>query len=490
MFSLTGIGVNDIVTRLAQWVDGRTAGTWKVTIMNAAVRSGLISLLIILLGVGGFVLLKATKPPPPEREATAVAPIVRVLEVKKQDITAEVVESGNVQAKTVLDLITEVSGKVIHVAHSLQIGYFVTKGELLVEIDPREYRLSVAQFKAQAAQLRAEMARLAQERQNILRNLEVEKAKVDLVRSELARKKKLYESGSLSQSDYDRQNIEFKQTEVSFLNQQNALALLESAEELTTAKMEATDAQLESAKLKLEKTKIFAPFNGRVQDEDVDEGEYIATGKRLATIYDISTMEIVINLAPEKAMQLIDPLKDVHDFSSFPDLKEINALFKTYGPKGIVRLRIQDHEVTWPCQVSRLKGALDQTTRTIPVVVEVKDPFKEAQPGVRPSLVPGMFVDVLLQGKLFKDVVKIPRNAIHEGKAYLLVHGKLQIKPVEVAMVTKKDAVVSKGLNNGDKVILSPLAVPIPDSPLREAEKASAEQAEDSSLSGRPAHGE
>ena len=211
----------------------------------------------------------------------------------------------------------------------------------------------------------------------------------------------------------------------------NALALLKSAEELTKAKMEATDAQLGSAKLKLEKTKIFAPFNGRVQDEDVDDDEYIATGKRLATIYDISTMEIVINLTPEKAMQLIEPLKELGDFSSFPDLKEINTLFKTYGPKGIVRLRVQDRDVTWPCQVTRLKGAIDQTTRTIPVVVEVKDPFKDAQPGVRPPLVPGMFVDVLLQGKLFKDVAQIPRNAIHAGKAYLLVDGKLQIRPVK-----------------------------------------------------------
>ena len=214
--------------------------------MNAALRSGLISVLIILLGIGGFILLKKTKPAPPEKESAAAVPIVRVLQVEKEDIRAEVVESGNVQPKTILDLITEVSGKVIYVSESLQIGYFVTKGELLVEIDPREYRLSVVQFKAQFAQLRAEMARLTQERENILRNLEVEKAKLELVKSELDRKKKLYESGSLSQSDYDRQNIEYKQMEASHLNQRNALALLKSSEELTQAKMEATEAQLEN----------------------------------------------------------------------------------------------------------------------------------------------------------------------------------------------------------------------------------------------------
>ena len=132
----------------------------------------------------------------------------------------------------------------------------------------------------------------------------------------------------------------------------------------------------------------------------MDEGEYIATGKRLATIYDISVMEIVINLSPEKGMQLVEPLKEHHDFSAFPDLKEINQMFKTYGPRGFVRLRVRDRETTWPCQVTRLEGALDQTTRTIPVVVEVKDPFKEAQPGVRPPLVPGMFVRRAASGEI------------------------------------------------------------------------------------------
>lgn len=445
--------------------------------MSTAVRSGLISVLIILLGVGGFILLKATKPPPPEKESAVAVPIVRVMDVKKKDIRAEVVESGNVQPKTILDLITEVSGRVTYVSESLQIGYFVTKDELLVEIDPREYRLSVAQFRAQIAQLKAEMAGLVQERENILRNLAVEKAKLELSRSELDRKKKLYESGSLSQSDYDRQNLEYMQMEASHLNQQNALALLKSSEELTKAKMEATEAQLDSANLKLEKTKIFAPFDGRVHEEDVDEGEYIVTGKRLATIYDISAMEIVINLSPEKGMRLVEPLKEFHDFSSFPDLKEINALFKTYGPKGLVRLRVQNRDTTWPCQVTRLKGALDQTTRTIPVVVEVKDPFKDAQPGVRPPLVPGMFVEVVLQGKVFKDVARIPRSAVHEGEVYLLAGGRLQVKPVEIAMMTREDALISKGLNDGDKVILSQIPVPIPGSPLREAPKKPGNQA-------------
>lgn len=437
--------------------------------MGPRVRSAVISLLIILLGVGGFLLLKATKPPPPKKDAQGAVPIVRVVEVKKEDIRAEVVESGNVEPKTILDLITEVAGRITYVSDSLQVGYFVTRGELLVEIDPREYRLSVAQFTAQIAQLTAEMARLAQERENILRNLDVEKAKLALSKSELARKKKLLESGSLSQSDYDRQNIEYKQMEASVLNQQNALALLQSQEDLTQAKIEATSAQLEAAQLKLEKTKIHAPFNGRVHQEDVDPDEYVAVGKRLATIYDISAMEIVVNLSPVKAVQLIEPLREVHDFSSFPDLKTINNLFKKYGPRGIVRLRWQKRETTWPCQVTRLKGAIDQATRTIPVVVEVEDPFKNAQPGVRPPLVPGMFVDVVLQGKLYKDVARIPRSAVHENKVYLLVDGKLRVRDVEVAMMMREDVLVSKGLQNGDKVILSSIAVPIPGLNLREA---------------------
>lgn len=439
--------------------------------MKSIIKTVLISLLIIAAGAAGFAALKATKPVPPKKETEKIRPLVRVMEVEKGEYRAVIEESGNVEPKTSLEITSEVSGRITKVSENLQVGYFVKQGELLIEIDPREYRYSVAQYQAQIAQYEAEKSQLRQERKNLKRNIEVEEDKLELAKEELQRKKKLFESKSISESELDKQELEYKQIFVSLLNQRNALALLESREELIEAKIEATKAQLETANLKLEKTQIFAPFSGRISEESVETGEYVTAGQKLATMYDISAMEIVINISPRKMTRWISREESEKTFPEITDVAKVNEWVQKYGPKGEVVFRYGDETKTWPGKVTRLKGALDATTRTVPIVVEVKDPFKGVKPGHGPPLLPGMFVDVILQGRLLRDVAAIPRSAVQQDKVYVVEDGKLAIRDVKVEFLSRDTAIVSKGLKDGDKVILSSIPVAVPGTELRIAKK-------------------
>jgi RND family efflux transporter MFP subunit len=435
--------------------------------MNPRIKIALASIGMLLLGVGGFMALKATKPEPPAKEAEQVRAVVRVQKIETGEFTATIAESGTVAPKTSIDITAEVSGRIVHVADNLKVGYFVNEGELLIEIDPREYKLSVAQSQAQIAQLQAEMAQTQQTKENLKRNLEVEEDKLKLSRSELERMKELQKTGSISQSELDKQAISTRQMEASVVNQQNSLALLRSQMDLIEAKLEATRAQLDMAKLKLEKTRIIAPFNGRVREESVEENQFAQVGAKLATIYDISAMEIVINL-PLRTMRKWHPGNNGPPLPPITDMVKANEWMKKIGPKGTVRLSIGDTYREWTGRVTRLKGALDETTRTIPVVVEVEEPFKGVEPGKKPPLVPGMFVEVKLEGRTFDNVVAIPRSALHgEDKVYVAKDNKLEIRDVALEMLTREHAVISKGLKDGDLLILSPIAVPIPGTALR-----------------------
>lgn len=423
--------------------------------------------MILLAGTVGFITLKLTKPMPPEKRVVQARALVRVMTVQKEDMRAIVEESGAVRPKTELDIIAEVSGRIIKHSPNLHVGYFVTKNELLVEIDSREYVLNVAEFKARIAQSRAEIAKTIQQRANLLRNIEVEKKKLELSKSELERVSSLLNTGSIAQSAVDKQEIETKQMEASVLNQINALELLASQEDLIKANIEATEAQLENARIKLEKTKIYAPFDGRVRSESVDPNEFVQVGTKLAQIYDISAVEVVVHVPPSRMAKWIDiPKEDLPD-SLMARVEKANELIKKLGPSGTVTLRVGETEYTWPCKVSRLEGFLDESTRTVPMVLEVSHPFKGVVPGQKPPLVPGMFVRVEILGKVYQDVAKIPRSAIHDGSAYVVSDGKLEIRKLEIPFTTKEYAVVAKGLENGDKVILSPIAVPIPGMPVR-----------------------
>jgi len=242
---------------------------------------------------------------------------------------------------------------------------------------------------------------------------------------------------------------------------------MKSQKDLIRAKIEATRAQLESAGLKLEKTKIFAPFDGRIMEESVEEGHYAQIGQKLAVIFDISAVEIVIQVPGYKIPQLGMFRRKNSKFPAFADVSEVNKLMREHGPEATVRLKAADRDLTWKGRVTRLQGQIDLATRTIPMVVEVKDPFKDVVPGKKPPLVPGMFVEVLLKGKLYKDVFKVPRAALHAGNVYLVTDGKLEIRKVKVVRVGREYVYVSKGLKTGDKIIISPVAVPIPGQPLR-----------------------
>ena len=231
--------------------------------------------------------------------------------------------------------------------------------------------------------------------------------------------------------------------------------------DLIKAKIEASKAQLEVAKLNLEKTQIKAPFNARVRSESVEVGQYVQAGSKLASIYDITAMEVVVNIPLKHVRSSIFTEHDTIGTPPMRDLAEINQWMQRIGLSGTVRLTIENASFEWPCRVTRVQGALDETTRTIPLVVEVKDPFLSASPGKRPPLMPGMFVEVILQGRSLKNVASIPRNAVHDGKAYVVSNTVLDIRDVTVALLTRKHAIVSKGLEQGDLLVVSPLEAPV-----------------------------
>ncbi len=438
--------------------------------MKPIIKTVLICAVILAIGVAGFVGLKATRPTPPKKVIKSEGPLLKAQTAKKEDIKVWVKENGTVTPKTTMDVIVEAPGIIVEVSPNLMPGYFVNKGEKLIQIDPREFKLSVQSNKAQIAQLEAEKARILQERENIRLNLELEQEKLKLAEAELERKRSLLDTASVSQSEVDRQAIEAKTRETALLAQKNALALMKSQVDVIDAKIEATKAQLEMSKLKLEKTTISAPFDGRVTSESAEEGEYAPVGQKLASIFDISAMEIIVNLSSFKMIHLEVMKKFKSNSETWKDVNAINRLIRKYGPNAEVTFKWSDNIRVWRGKVTRMTGQLDVATRTVPLVVEVKDPYKNVVPGESPPLVPGMFVDVALEGRTYKDVVRAPRAALHRDKVYLAKDGKLEIREVKTVMRDRDHVLVSEGISDGDKIIVSPISTPIPGMAVRVVE--------------------
>lgn len=339
----------------------------------------------------------------------ALAPLVRVLVAHPAPVRIDVDTQGTVEARTSIELGAQVGGQVVAVADALRAGGFFRKGDVLVTIDPQDYRLAVVQQEAEVARAELRLLQEQAEAQAAVRawqQLEGDKAPDALVRRE-------------------PQVVEARKA------------------------LEAARANLEKRKLDLARTEVKAPFAGRVRQSRVDVGQQVVPGQTLATIYSIDQAEIRLPI----------PASD----AAFVDLPL--AHFDGNGTGGAeveVRAEFGGRPWTWQGVVDRTEGEIDRRTRQVTVVARIADPYTAPRAPGQPPLAVGMFVTATIRGRTFPDIVKVPRSALGSDGTLWIVdqERRLRRRAVEVLHFDRGDALIHGGLAAGDVVCLSELDTP------------------------------
>ncbi|MCK5563965.1 MAG: efflux RND transporter periplasmic adaptor subunit [Planctomycetes bacterium] len=361
--------------------------------------------LVIAILIFGVVVLKglsALKKPPAKKARVVVVPLLNAITVEMQDIQMVVESFGTAQAKVQVQIIPQVSGKIVACHPDFVNGGFFSAGQSLVKIDPIDYELAV------------------------------ENAEAAVARSEVLVEREQSE-GAIAAAEWAQLNEGQKPS--------SSLVLREPQIRQAKAELKAATAQLEKAKLNLKRTDVSVPFNGRISQESVDIGQYIMAGQSIATVYGTDAIEIIIPLEDEEMAWFDVP------FSSNGSKP---------GSKAVVMADFAGGEHTWAGRVVRTEGTVDQSSRMVNVVVEVADPF--ALSNGRPPLVPGMFIDVKIQGKKLTGVFRVPRYVVHNNDhVWVEREGKLHIEKVEIIRMDIKHAYIGSGLESDDVIITSPL---------------------------------
>lgn len=214
-----------------------------------------------------------------------------------------------------------------------------------------------------------------------------------------------------------------------------------------------------------------APFDGQVISSAFDLGEFVQEGREVATLYDTSAVEIPVAVPLEELRWLptlsLDTMRQQpRDASAQPAL-----------PLATVRWHSGSAVYTWPGQVVRWEAEVDQKTRTLTLVVEVQNPWQQFRPGQHPPLQPGTFCEVVSVAATIPDAILIPRLALRDHHTVFLAQdGVLVIRQVQVLRLLKEQALITAGLQRGERVIVSPLTAPVDGMKLRvlDAEPATA----------------
>lgn len=197
---------------------------------------------------------------------------VRVEAVQIRDLVATVTANGSIRARRSVNISSDVMGRVL--ALPVNEGDEVIQGDLLMRLDPAQFRAAVsrsqaalAQAQAQAAQQRASLLQAAREH--------------DRLRELVARDQNLVRGQQMDDAE--------TQVEV-------ATALLEAAEHGVAQ----AQAGLEEAEDQLSRTIIRSPISGRVTRKNIEEGEMAVVGTMnnpgslLLTVSDLAVMEVVL----------------------------------------------------------------------------------------------------------------------------------------------------------------------------------------------------
>lgn len=343
--------------------------------------------------------------------------------VKKGDLASVVSGSGKVQAKKDVKIGAMVPGLIISLP--VKDGDIIKKGQLLVQIDPSEYKSAVAQATAQlnSAKANFEQARLLHERQQ-----------------------KLFEKSLTSKEQYDASLTQY---------------------DVAKAQYDQSQASLRQAEDLLAKTTITAPMDGKITELLKKEGEMVTGATynptEIMTISDLSAFEVEVEVDETDIAETRLTQEAKIKIDAFPDTSfkgEVSEIGNTAKVTGY--------------------GTQDQVVNFL-VKVLILDEVKGIKPGMSAS------VDITTASH--KDVLNIPIAAVvmreekkdslntksKEGKSealassvkeekdkkkkkeiegvFLMEKGRARFVPVKSGIADQQNMEIVSGLKENDQII-------------------------------------
>jgi len=232
----------------------------------------------------------------------------------------------------VMQVSPKISEKVLSVP--VDDNQMVKRGDLLVELDPRDTEALVKQAKANLdsaeaklaeakAKLAADQASLAQARADVNES----KALADNAGQELTRSRSLRKSGAIAQREFDQTLTGQLSTNAALASKQQKAIAAEAGVNIAVAAVasaeawvEQSRALLDTAQLRLDNTKILAPGDGRITRKNVEPGNFVQPGNALMAIVAPEVWVIANFKETQLARMRPGQRVDVH-VDSYPNLR-------------------------------------------------------------------------------------------------------------------------------------------------------------------------
>ena len=297
----------------------------------------------------------------------------------------------------------------------VDLGYRVTAGQPMAEIETPELDQQLSQARASLSQAQAGVKELQAD-------ISLAQANLDLARVTWTRWQKLVDQGVISKQDADARRADLAVKEA---QAQKAEAALATAQENIRA-VQANLRRLEELK---SFARVAAPFDGVVTARNVDIGTLINAGsKEMFRVAQIQPMRIFVNVPQTN-------VASIHE-----------------GDAAEVRVQEKPGQA-FPAKVTGISNTLDANSRAMLVILQTPNP--------RAVLYPGMYAQVRFAPGRGRPALRIPGDALimsKDGPRVAVVGNDhlIHFRSIAVAQDLGSEVEVASGLSAGDMVVSNP----------------------------------
>lgn len=351
-----------------------------------------VAALLAGIGLYGFAApphLSSAQQPPADGSMGPSIPVT-IVSVARRDVPILLRNIGVVQAFQAVVVRSRVDGTLDQVL--FLEGQDVKRGDRLALVDPRPYAAALAQAEAKKT----------------YDHVQLENAKRDLARTQA-----LVRNDFASRQQLDSQTATVGQISATLIGDGAAIAV---------------------AQLNLDFCTIASPIDGRVGLRQVDAGNFVrasdTTALGIVTVTQIHPIAVLYTLPQDT-------------------LPRIQAAMKG-GNLTVLAYSSDDRTLLDKGDLLTTDNTIDQTNGTIKL--------KAVFPNRDSQLWPGQFINVRLQLEVKKNVLTVPSVVVQRSQTNLYVFAlkpdsTVAMQPVEIGQDDGTTAVITKGLDDGVKVV-------------------------------------
>lgn len=358
---------------------------WANDVLVGTALAGITLAALVAIGTG------CSKPEPPKMPP----PDVLVAPVVQRDVPLYSAWVGTIEGYVNAEIRPKVQGYLL--TQNYQNGHVVKAGQLMFQIDPRQFKAAYDQAFGQ-----------------------LESAKAILKKTELdvARYRPLAKEGAVSQEELDN------------AVQQN---------EANKAAVYQAQANLEQAQLNLDWTKVNAPIDGIAGINQAQIGDLVGTTTILTTVSTVDPIKIQFPISEQEYLRFSKPINRTAESGKLdPDAPKLEVI--------LANGELYPH----PGHFYAVNRQVDDRTGTL--LVQALFPNSEN------LLRPGGYAKVRAATDVAKGALVIPQRAVVDlqgtFKVYVVQGDKVSVREVVPGARTGSDWVITKGLEPGENVVV------------------------------------